>query len=99
MYFVRAADVDYIEAASNYVRLHTGKTEHLLRESLTNIESRLDPAHFLRIHRTTIVNVERIRELQPWFSGEFIAILTDGTRLKVSRGYRDRVSRWLGQSL
>jgi two-component system, LytTR family, response regulator len=99
VYFVRAADIDYIEAASNYVRLHTGKTEHLLRESLTSIEGRLDPARFLRIHRTTIINVERIRELQPWFSGEFIAILTDGTRLKVSRGYRDRVSRWLGQSL
>jgi two-component system LytT family response regulator len=99
VYFVRAADIDYIEAASNYVRLHTGKNEHLLRESLTSIEGRLDPARFLRIHRTTIINVERIRELQPWFSGEFIAILTDGTRLKVSRGYRDRVSRWLGQSL
>jgi two-component system LytT family response regulator len=99
VYFVRTSDVDYIEAASNYVRLHTGKTEHLLRESLTSIENRLNGERFLRIHRTTIVNVERIRELQPWFSGEFIAILTDGTRLKVSRGYRERVSHWLGQSL
>jgi two-component system LytT family response regulator len=99
VYFVRAVDIDWVETASNYVRLHTGKTAHLLRESLSNLEGRLDPAIFLRIHRTTIVNVERIRELQPWFSGEYIAILTDGTRLKVSRGYRDRVTRWLGQSL
>jgi two-component system LytT family response regulator len=99
VYFVRAADIDWIETASNYVRLHTGKTSHLLRESLSNLETRLDPERFLRIHRTTVVNVERLRELQPWFSGEFIAILHDGTRLKVSRGYRDRVARWLGQTL
>jgi two-component system LytT family response regulator len=99
VYFVRVADIDWIETASNYVRLHSGKTSHLLRESLSSLETRLDPERFLRIHRTTIVNVERLRELQPWFSGEFIAILQDGTRLKVSRGYRDRVARWLGQAL
>ena len=97
--FVRVADIDWIEAASNYVRLHAGKTSHLLRESLSSLETRLDPERFLRIHRTTILHVERLRELQPWFSGEFIAILQDGTRLKVSRGYRDRVARWLGQTL
>jgi two-component system LytT family response regulator len=99
VYFVRVADIDWIETASNYVRLHTGKTSHLLREPLSTLETRLDPEQFLRIHRTTVVNVERLRELQPWFSGEFIAILHDGTRLKVSRGYRDRVARWLGQTL
>jgi two-component system LytT family response regulator len=99
VYFVRVAEIDWIESASNYVRLHTGKAVHLLREPLTSLETRLDPGRFLRIHRTTVVNVERLRELQPWFSGEFIAILHDGTRLKVSRGYRDRVARWLGQTL
>ncbi len=99
VYFLRVADIDWIETASNYVRLHSGKTSHLLRESLSSLETRLDPERFLRIHRTTVVNVERLRELQPWFSGEFIAILHDGTRLKVSRGYRDRVARWLGQTL
>lgn len=99
VYFVRVTDIDWIETASNYVRLHCGKTAHLLRESLSSLEARLDTERFLRIHRTTIVNVERLRELQPWFSGEFIAILQDGTRLKVSRGYRDRVARWLGQTL
>jgi two-component system, LytTR family, response regulator len=99
VYFLRVADIDWIETASNYVRLHSGKTLHLLREPLSSLETRLDPERFLRIHRTTIVNMERLRELQPWFSGEFIAILQDGTRLKVSRGYRDRVARWLGQTL
>lgn len=99
VYFVRVAEIDWIESASNYVRLHTGKTSHLLREPLSSLEARLDAGQFLRIHRTTVVNVERLRELQPWFSGEFIAILHDGTRLKVSRGYRDRVARWLGQTL
>jgi two-component system LytT family response regulator len=99
VYFVRVTEIDWIETASNYVRLHTGKTSHLLREPLSTLETRLDPEQFLRIHRTTVVNVERLRELQPWFSGEFIAILHDGTRLKVSRGYRDRVARWLGQTL
>ena len=99
VYFLRVADIDWIETASNYVRLHSGKTSHLLRESLSSLETRLDPDRFLRIHRTTIVNMERLRELQPWFSGEFVAILQDGTRLKVSRGYRDRVARWLVQTL
>jgi two-component system, LytTR family, response regulator len=99
VYFVRVADIDWIETASNYVRLHIGKVIHLLREPLSTLETRLDSGQFLRIHRTTVVNVERLRELQPWFSGEFIAILHDGTRLKVSRGYRDRVARWLGQTL
>jgi len=96
--FVRTADIDWIEAASNYVRLHVGRETHLIRESMAGIEARLSPGRFLRIHRTMIVNLERLRELQPWFSGEYIAILSDGTRLKVSRGYREAVQRWLGQS-
>lgn len=98
VYFVKIADVDWVEAASNYVRLHTGRETHLLRESMTGIGARLDPRRFLRIHRTAIVNVDRIRELQPWFSGEYIVILQDGTKLKVSRGYREAVTRWLGKA-
>jgi len=96
--FVRTGDIDWIEAASNYVRLHVGRETHLIRESMMGIEARLSPGRFLRIHRTTIVNLDRLRELQPWFSGEYIAILADGTRLKVSRGYREAVQRWLGHS-
>jgi two-component system LytT family response regulator len=99
VYFVRITDIDWVETAGNYVRLHTGKTEHLLREPLASLEGRLDPVRFIRIHRTRLVNAERIKEMQPWFSGEFILILHDGTRLKVSRGYRDRLARWLGQTL
>jgi two-component system LytT family response regulator len=99
VYFVRVPDIDWIETAGNYVRLHTGKTTHLLRESLASLEGRLDAGQFLRIHRTTIANLERLKELQPWFSGEFIAILQDGTKLKVSRGYRDRVAKWLGEGV
>jgi two-component system LytT family response regulator len=96
---VRVADIDWLETASNYVRLHSGKTSHLLlRESVSGLEARLDPERFLRIHRTTAVNVERQRELRPWFSGEFIAIVPNGTRLNVSRGDRDCVARWLGQT-
>jgi two-component system LytT family response regulator len=96
--FVRTAEIDWIEAASNYVRLHVGRESHLIRESMTGIEARLSAGRFLRIHRTAIVNLDRLRELQPWFSGEYIAILADGTRLKVSRGYREAVQHWLGQS-
>ena len=99
VYFLRVQDIDWIETAGNYVRLHAGKTAHLLRETLSSLETRLDRDRFLRVYRTTILNVERLRELQPWFSGEFIAILHDGTRLKVSRGYRGRVADWLGQTL
>jgi two-component system LytT family response regulator len=99
VYFVRTSDIDWVEAASNYVKLHVGREAHLLRESMTNLSARLDPNRFLRIHRTTIVNVDRIREIQPWFSGEYVVILGDGTKLKVSRGYREEITRWLGQAI
>ena len=99
MYFLRAADVDYIEAASNYVRLHTGKTGAPAPGVADQHREPAQPGplspHSPHDHRQRRAH----SELQPWFSGEFVAILTDGTRLKVSRGYRDRVSRWLGQSL
>ena len=87
--FVRIEDIDWIEAAGNYVRLHTGKEDHLLRESLSGLEAKLDRARFVRIHRSTIVNVERIRELQPAFHGDYVFILHDGTELALSRSYRD----------
>ncbi len=88
---VRTADVDWIEAADNYVVLHAGPQTHLLRETLTSIESRLDSARFLRISRSTIVNIEQIRELQPLFHGEHVVILRDGTRLTLSRTHRDKL--------
>jgi two-component system, LytTR family, response regulator len=88
---VKVADIDWIEAAGNYVKLHVGPDVHLLRGRITGLEEQLDPARFARIHRSTLVNVDRIRELQPWFHGDYVAVLRDGTQLNVSRSYRERV--------
>ncbi len=96
---IGVSEVDWIEAASNYVRLHVGQEIHLMRETLSGLAERLGNGRFLRIHRTTIINVDRIREIQPWFSGEYMVILKDGTKLKVSRGYRAEVARWMGRGL
>jgi two-component system LytT family response regulator len=97
--FVRIEDIDWIEAAGNYVRLHVGREEHLLRESMSGIEARLDPRCFVRIHRSTIVNIERIRELQPAFHGDYAVLLRDGKELALSRSFREKVEETLGHSL
>lgn len=95
--FVRTETIDWIEAADNYVRLHCGGSSHIVRETMNAIEARLDPARFVRIHRSTIVNADRIRELQPWFRGDYRVILHDGTELALSRSYRQSVeARLLG---
>ena len=91
--FLRAEEIDWVEAAGNYVRLHVGAESHLYRESMKNMETRLDGETFVRIHRSSIVNVDRIRELQPWFHGEYVVILQDGTRLMASRVFSDRLDR------
>jgi len=96
VFFIRAEEIDWIEAEGYYARLHVGGKSHLLRETLTNLESQLDQNRFLRIHRSTIVNLERIRELQTQSHGEFTVVLNDGTQLKLSRGYRDRLTTLLG---
>ena len=83
--FVAAADVDWIEADGNYMVLHVGETRHRLRASLAGLTEGLDPKQFVRIHRSVIVNVDRIREVQPWFGGDYIAILRTGAKLRVSR--------------
>jgi two-component system LytT family response regulator len=94
---LRAEDIDWVEAADNYVSLHVGKEAHLLRETMNALENRL-PAHlFMRISRSTIVNVNRIKELQPLFHGEYSVILLDGTRLTLSRSYREKLQRLLGR--
>ena len=95
LFFLRADEIDWIEAAGNYVRLHVGKDNHLLRETMNSIEARLDPKLFLRIHRSRIVNMERVKELHPWFNGDYAVILRDGTKLMLSRGYRDRLQERL----
>ena len=94
--FVPVADLEWIEAADNYVRLHARGERHLLRETIRSLEGRLDPVHFARIHRSAIVNLARIRELQPTFNGEYAVLLDTGARLTLSRSYRDAVRARLG---
>ncbi|NJD11624.1 MAG: response regulator transcription factor [Gemmatimonadetes bacterium] len=88
---LRVDDIDWLEAASNYVRIHAGGRQYLLRETMSNLEARLDPGRFVRIHRSTMVRLDRVRELEPLFQGDYVLILEDGTRLTSSRGYRDRL--------
>jgi two-component system LytT family response regulator len=91
--FLRPDEIDWVEAAGNYVKLHVGADAHLYRESMKNMEARLDGSQFVRIHRSAIVNVDRIRELQPWFHGEYVVILQDGVRLMASRVFSERLDR------
>jgi two-component system, LytTR family, response regulator len=87
--YVAVEDVDWFEAEGNYVRIHRGGETHLIRNTLTGLMDRLDPSRFVRIHRSTVVNVDRVVEVQPWAGGDYIAILHDKRTLKVSRNYRD----------
>lgn len=93
MFFVKTTDIDWIEADRNYVRLHVGKTAHTIRDRISHLEGTLDPQLFARIHRSTIVNLNRVREMQQWFSGDYVVLLEDGTRLRLSRHYRERVEK------
>jgi two-component system LytT family response regulator len=97
--FIKTADIDWIEAAGNYVRLHVGKEDHLLREALSALEKKLDPARFVRVHRSSIVNLDSIRELQPVFHGDYVIILRDGAELPLSRSCRAKLEEALGQRL
>jgi two-component system LytT family response regulator len=97
-FFLRSETVDWVEAAGKFVHLHVGRSVHALRESMAELEQELDPARFLRISRSAIVNIDRIQEIQPWFQGDYVLILTDGTRLTSTRGYRDNMRRLLGRS-
>lgn len=81
-------DVKWVEAARNYVRIHTGQKPYMVRQSLSEMEEVLDHSTFARIHRSTIVNLDHVKEFQPWFSGEMIVLMHDGTKLKLSRTYR-----------
>jgi len=96
--FLRTETIDWIEAAGKFVHLHVGRAVHALRESMAELEQELDSARFLRISRSAIVNLDRIQEVQPWFQGDYVLILTDGTRLTSTRGYRENMRRLLGRS-
>jgi two-component system LytT family response regulator len=91
MYFVPVGEIDWIEAYGNYVRLHVGKGVHLIRETLGNIERKLDPSRFARVHRSSIVNLDRVARMDLWGAGDYVVLLKDGTKLKLSRWYRSRI--------
>jgi two-component system, LytTR family, response regulator len=93
--FVRVEEIDWIDAAGNYARLHVGAAVHLLREPLKVLEARLDPGRFLRVHRSAIVNLERITSVEPYFHGEYTLTLRDGTRLTCSRTHSARLRNLL----
>jgi len=91
--FIQADEIEWVEASGNYVNVHVGKESHLLRETMNIFESKLDPRHFLRIHRSIIVNCDRIREVQPCNGSEYVVILKNGKELSLGRTYRDRIER------
>ena len=92
---LRVAEIDWIDAAGNYVKLHAGSETYTLRETMSRLEKRLDPRQFIRIHRSTIVNVERIRELEQQYHGDYVVVLREGQRLTLSRSYRDKMQQLL----
>ncbi|MBV9887123.1 MAG: response regulator transcription factor [Acidobacteria bacterium] len=97
--FVRAADIEWIEAAGVYVTLHVGAKEVLYRAALNDLARKLDPMRFVRVHRSAIVNIESVSHLQPISHGEFEVVMKSGTRSKISRTYRAGLEKRLGQSL
>ena len=92
-------EIHWIEAEGNYVRLHTSNKSHLLREAIGSLEEHLDPKKFMRVHRSTIVRIDSIRELQAWFHGEYHIILHNGTKLTLSRNYREQLQQVLGNNI
>jgi two-component system LytT family response regulator len=99
VFFLDVADIDCIEAEGNYVRVHNGSKSYLLRETISGLSAQLDPKKFLRIHRSAIVRLDRIKELQPWFHGEYHVILESGKQLTLSRNYRANLQEAVGNSL
>jgi two-component system LytT family response regulator len=99
VFFVRANEIEWIEAAGTCVKLHVGPETHLVRETMNALEAKLDPTLFFRIHHSHIVNIERVRELQPCLNGEFVVFLMSGARLTLSRGYRDKLQDRIGRAL
>jgi two-component system LytT family response regulator len=97
--FVRVDEIDWIEAADYYVRLHVARKSHLLRETMNTLESQLDPARFFRVHRSAIVNLDRLVEIQPYFHGEHVLVLADGSKLKLSRSRKEKLEAVLRQTI
>jgi two-component system LytT family response regulator len=96
VFFIKTEEIDWIEAAGNYLKLHVGRDAHLIRETMQSIEAKLDPEKFFRIHRSTLVQIDRIKELHPLFGGDYAVILRNGTELNLSRNYRERLPELFG---
>lgn len=98
IFLLKADEIDWIEAEGDYMKFHASGKTHLLRETMARLESRLDPRRFIRIHRSTIVNIDRVRKLTPAFAGEYAVVLGDGTKLRLSRGYHERMQAVMDQA-
>lgn len=88
---VLTEEIDWIASSRHYLEIHTGRETHLIREKLSNLEMRLDPRNFMRVHRSTIVNLDRIKSLHPLFNGDQLIVLKDGTELNLSRSYNEKL--------
>ena len=95
--FIKTEDIDFVEAAGDYVVLYVGKKKHMTRESMTKMAVKLGSKDFVRIHRSTIVNLERVKELKPYFHGDYLVYLKDGRELKLSRRYWARLEKVFGR--
>jgi two-component system LytT family response regulator len=98
IYFLKIEEIDWVEGAGDYLTLHSGSQTHLIRETMGNFHAKLNPRKFLRIHRSTIVNIERIKDIRPLFKGDYVITLTSGARLKASRGYRRELQALLDEA-
>ena len=98
IFFIKTEQIDWIEAEEKYVRLHSGKQSYLHRETMNALEESLDPRRFARIHRSQIVNMDRVKELQSWSHGDYVVVMTDDTRLPLGRIYREKFLRAFQQS-
>ena len=95
--FVRPSDVDWIDVADNYVRLHVSGREHFVRDTLRSVESQLNPEIFVRVHRSIIINLDRVDSIEPYFHGEYVVTMKDGSKLRTSRSYSERLRMLLSQ--
>ena len=95
IFFLEVSEVDWIEAADNYVSLHLGKESHLIRETLKSLEAKLDPDRFVRVRNSAIINLKRVKELHPLFKGEYEILFHNGQKLRSSRRYRSRIAELL----
>lgn len=95
LHAVAAREILWVEAQGNYARINLANRSYMIRDTMASLERRLDGGRFARIHRSAIVNLDAVRELQPWFGGDYIVILTNGAKVRASRTYRSRLDRWV----